>query len=70
MTVGAGAERQDLVYHGNGPVPHFSLPLVAAACTDTTWILSARYDDTFRRKAERERRCTHTFQSDDQASIS
>lgn len=57
MTVGAEAERQDLMYHGNGPVPRFSLPVTAAAWIDTTCMLSPRSCDIFRRKAERERGC-------------
>lgn len=67
MTARAEAERQDLVYHGlvyhgKRPVPRFGPPVTAAACT-------ARYNDIFRRKAERERGCICTYQSDDQASI-
>lgn len=68
MTARAEAERQDLVYHGNGPVPHFSLPVTVAAWIDSACMLSARYDDIFRHKAEREQACIYTCQSDDQAS--
>ena len=57
MTLGAEAEGQDRMYHGNGPVPRFSLPDNAAAWIDTTCMLSPRSCDIFRRKAERERGC-------------
>jgi len=58
MTVGAEAEQQDLMYHGNGPVPRSSLSCDAAAWIDTTCMLSFRSYDIFRRKAdERERGC-------------
>ena len=57
MTVGAEAERQDLMYHGTGPVPRFSLCCDAAAWIDTTCMLSLRPYDIFRRKAEREQGC-------------